>query len=431
MRHIEISLSLVAMFGCRAKGDLVGSFSCEEERECPDGMVCVSGRCEREGGDVDAAPAMPACATVEQLATTFATFPNTWAFQFSDGGGTAMLANGDLVLALPAAQPTARAGIGSSGTRDLRGHAITLEVPAIAGNVSEVSLTDNSGGRAFFGVREGTSMFVYMDGGFVIQRPYDPVADRWWRVREAQGTLHYDTSPDGATWSPLGMRPATIATEFLDVGFAADNQGTMKGGTARVASLNEGLDAAQPFCKIETLRDTFLDGRAGPLWVSRPEGACIVDEGQGTLRFTVKDPGTACVYLSTRPFDLRESTFATQVAPAPAPGITRFKMIDYAQRNVVLMERGMSGLRLIVVGAGSPLFDSTVPYDPFEHRYWRMSLDATRRIHFETSRDGTAFTEIGTASVPSLDASALVAELSLGVTVMAQNPITATFEAFE
>jgi hypothetical protein len=31
--------------------------------------------------------------------------------------------------------------------------------------------------------------------------PFDPAAHRWWRFREASGTLYLETSPDGRTWS--------------------------------------------------------------------------------------------------------------------------------------------------------------------------------------------------------------------------------------
>jgi hypothetical protein len=31
--------------------------------------------------------------------------------------------------------------------------------------------------------------------------PLDPVAHRWWRIREASGTTYFDTSPDSVTWT--------------------------------------------------------------------------------------------------------------------------------------------------------------------------------------------------------------------------------------
>jgi hypothetical protein len=38
-------------------------------------------------------------------------------------------------------------------------------------------------------------------------RPYDPVNDAWWRIRESSGTLYFETSPDSQTWNLLGSTP--------------------------------------------------------------------------------------------------------------------------------------------------------------------------------------------------------------------------------
>lgn len=35
----------------------------------------------------------------------------------------------------------------------------------------------------------------------VFEIPYDPVAHRWWRIRESSGTCYWDTSPDGTNWT--------------------------------------------------------------------------------------------------------------------------------------------------------------------------------------------------------------------------------------
>jgi hypothetical protein len=45
------------------------------------------------------------------------------------------------------------------------------------------------------GFQIGNGTF-YADAG-----PYDPVNDVWWRLRERDGELFFETSPDGQTWS--------------------------------------------------------------------------------------------------------------------------------------------------------------------------------------------------------------------------------------
>ena len=47
--------------------------------------------------------------------------------------------------------------------------------------------------------------------------PYDAVAHRWWRIREHAGTVYWETSPDGLTWTTHVSLPDPIAVTALDV----------------------------------------------------------------------------------------------------------------------------------------------------------------------------------------------------------------------
>src|SRR5262249_41515455 len=46
--------------------------------------------------------------------------------------------------------------------------------------------------------------------------PYDPVAHKWWRIRETGGITGCETSPDGASWTVLA---ATPTPPFISFGF--------------------------------------------------------------------------------------------------------------------------------------------------------------------------------------------------------------------
>jgi hypothetical protein len=50
--------------------------------------------------------------------------------------------------------------------------------------------------------------------------PYDATADRWWRLRENDGELYFETSPDGATFATLssGSDPASLDDIHPDIG---------------------------------------------------------------------------------------------------------------------------------------------------------------------------------------------------------------------
>jgi hypothetical protein len=47
--------------------------------------------------------------------------------------------------------------------------------------------------------------------------PLDPVAHRWWRIREASGTTYFDTSPDSVTWTNRWSVADPINLTSLDI----------------------------------------------------------------------------------------------------------------------------------------------------------------------------------------------------------------------
>ena len=55
---------------------------------------------------------------------------------------------------------------------------------------------------------------------------YNADAHRWWRIRESGGTLYWDTSPDGNTWTNRRSKTATIALTSFYVALAAGFWGT-------------------------------------------------------------------------------------------------------------------------------------------------------------------------------------------------------------
>jgi hypothetical protein len=112
---------------------------------------------------------------------------------------------------------------------------------------------------------QGVQTFVYLDyidenlmpdtinlilegGGFQLGRmsdmtslpkPYDPVQDRWWRLREAEGRLYFETSPDGKDFIDLGSIPDPAPLESVRVRFGAGAyQALPNPGTARFDCYN-------------------------------------------------------------------------------------------------------------------------------------------------------------------------------------------------
>jgi len=79
---------------------------------------------------------------------------------------------------------------------------------------------------------------------------------------------------------------------------------------------------------------------------------------------------------------------------------------------------------------GVDKFQTSVTYDPAQHRFWRFRFDAAERlIIFETSPDFVVWTERFRSRLPG-DQTALIAELSAGTTRATANPGEAIFDNF-
>ncbi len=51
--------------------------------------------------------------------------------------------------------------------------------------------------------------------------PYDAVADAWWQMRESDGTLFFETSPDGSAWATLRQVPDLFDLDDVVIGIGA------------------------------------------------------------------------------------------------------------------------------------------------------------------------------------------------------------------
>lgn len=55
---------------------------------------------------------------------------------------------------------------------------------------------------------------------FTLRPAYDPIYDAYWRLREFNGSIYFDTSPDGATWNTLGSAPYSWDASNVSISFS-------------------------------------------------------------------------------------------------------------------------------------------------------------------------------------------------------------------
>jgi hypothetical protein len=73
-----------------------------------------------------------------------------------------------------------------------------------------------------------TKLSMWLSGGTLetwnTSVSYDPVAHRWWRIRERAGTTYFDVSPDGYDWTVIDFTPTPIPVNGVEVVLGAGAQ---------------------------------------------------------------------------------------------------------------------------------------------------------------------------------------------------------------
>ncbi|MBW2526730.1 MAG: hypothetical protein JRI23_21280 [Deltaproteobacteria bacterium] len=68
---------------------------------------------------------------------------------------------------------------------------------------------------------------------------YDAVEHRWWRIRERAGTIHFDTSPNGTSWTERTAHPTPTYAGAVQMRFGAGYFGSVTSpGRARFDNAN-------------------------------------------------------------------------------------------------------------------------------------------------------------------------------------------------
>lgn len=160
--------------------------------------------------------------------------------KWTPGGQNVVTQGGRLTLAW-AAGANPYAGVGSAALQNLMGCSMHVELvtPPSAGGVQAfmyagVSTDDRTG---FFVLNDVLRMVIRTAGSHSEESTvaFDPVAHRWWRLREADGQVFWDTSADGITWVERfdALRPGppqNLAASTISLGGASP--GSMAGSVA-------------------------------------------------------------------------------------------------------------------------------------------------------------------------------------------------------
>lgn len=237
---------------------------------------------------------------------------------------------------------------------------------------------------------------------------YDPAVHVWFRIREASGTIYWETSTDGTSWTTQRSKTTTLSLTSVQVILEGGYYGAEAGTTfASIDDFNlwSGVPAAP---KMETLTDNFSTADTAK-WTF--DSGATVSGGQLTLDAT--DVGNNS--NSVEVYDLTDSYLAMQLVQSVPVGSGNF----YSEMGARIS--GNDFLQILCDGsdlyfqervAGGSVSSASITYNATRHKWLRIRSAGTT-ITWETSKDGAAWT-IQRTKVTALALTTLNAHIGAG-----------------
>jgi hypothetical protein len=220
-----------AAAGCSFSADYAGTqFQCHGDAGCPGGLACIEGTCggtpSIDGAAADAAIGM--CAGHTVFLDSFDGDLAQW--NVTTIGGATIEATGSELTVTPVG---AESG-GSAETIDPYafgdGSAVGAQVDALgdfSSSTERLILRDSANDvEAVQLYRDNFDLHAEADptgepAEIAAQVPYEPGTQTFWLIRRTGGQILFFTSPDGATWTQLGVSVSALQVPTglrLDVG---------------------------------------------------------------------------------------------------------------------------------------------------------------------------------------------------------------------
>lgn len=233
---------------------------------------------------------------------------------------------------------------------------------------------------------------------------YSATNHAWVRIREAGGTLLFDTSPDGITWTNqhADTSPAWVSDTDIQIQLLAHRDA----GVVDFAEFDS-FNITPSTLVFADLTDDFDDNIVDPVkwpdnYNSGPGG--LPTETGGRARVPC-DTGFAA-YASDPIYQLEGSHAFVEAFPAPGTG-----MIEaYSQLLIVSNVPGTqiifqidAATSIVLMTVHVDFVDeggSTIPYDPAQHAWIRIREDAGV-LHWDTAPDGRTWTTQHSDTAPS------------------------------
>lgn len=285
---------------------------------------------------------------------------------------------------------------------------------------------------------------------------YDPVNHEFLRIREAGGTVYYETSEDGSAWDAQTSTPAVFSVSSSYIQIYAGYWGTETApGVALWDNLNlpvpnpvymptkpvsrktgpmalrqvirqrpraGPLPTTSPRQKIATFTETF-DVLDPAEWMT-VSGSPSADNGLLTLPCA----STYSTIMSVDMFDLNESSVYINLDQTQAAGNgttdTIFAVRDCCGRLAQFM---VANGQLITSDTASG-YSSTRAYNAAAHQFLRIRANGAGTLYWDISPDASTWTQLATKAGSPFAAGTVQVYLSCGYDGAESNPLPAVFD---
>lgn len=315
-------------------------------------------------------------------------------------GGTVTQGGGSLNLSPSPNVGTTQLLLSSVGTYSLSSSAGYVKVPAVlnAGSLDEdytLFLDINNALQWLYG--SGTLKAIAWKAGtqmVLASLPYSASTHLWWRIRETSGTVYWETSPDGLSWTPQASYSTASLFDLssLKVYFFAETwgSGASTPGTAKFANFNQ-PDPANPWA--DSFNGSVIDGAK---WTTFTFAGGTATEGGGAVSLT---PAPNTTNSEAQIKSINSASLIGNAASVKAVGVLNSAndcdedfslMLSGSNRVVWFLEHGSLKALYYVNGVKTTLVSLT--YSSVNHVYWRIR-ESGGTVYWDTSPDRLTWTQ--------------------------------------
>jgi hypothetical protein len=294
---------------------------------------------------------------------------------------------------------------------DLRGGAIAIDsTHTLAGpSFANFWLGPDSNHNVRFLLQAGQLRPSYELGGSGLDMdsiPYDPVAHRWWRIREEGGVVYWEASPDNADYTVLAERLVTalFPMDNVRMRIRAYANGTTP-AAAQTTTVNEIVvtgPGTGAWCPIDGIADDFESDNRSTEWLltGGTDGTGAVQTAGQVFLNLLPTGESDYQYISSKNYDLTEGQVSVELV-THGEGSASFLELTRTGQTITLQvidvpdmtgDGMVTEVQAITNVEGDIQPRGTVTYDPEQHRFLRIRHDGTGLI-WDSSADGITWPE--------------------------------------